>query len=157
MALNGAMLVTRIGGLTCAIPIEHVVETMRPLPVEPLGKSDDRALLAIEGIAMIRGAAMPVIDARRLLGVTGEHAARFVVVRAAERRIALVVDRVIEVKRIEADVLSGLPSLLEGNRDWVAAIGARDAALLVVLDVTRVLPEDGWQAFERAAAHGGAR
>jgi purine-binding chemotaxis protein CheW len=156
--MNGAMLVTRIGGVACAIPIEHVVETMRPLPVEPLGRSADPALTAIEGVAMIRGAPVPVIDARRLLGVTGEHAARFVVVRTAERRIALVVDRVIEVKRMEADVLSRLPSLLGGaSSDWVAAIGARDAALLVVLDVTRVLPEDGWRAFERAGAHGGAR
>lgn len=156
--MHGAMLVTRIGGVACAIPIEHVVETMRPLPVEPLGRSEDPSLAAIEGTAMIRGAPVPVIDARRLLGVASQHAGRFVVVRAAGRRIALAVDHVIEVTRLEADVISRLPSLLGGaNRDCISAIGARDAALLVVLDVTRVLADDGWRALERAGAHGGAR
>jgi purine-binding chemotaxis protein CheW len=142
------MLVTRVGEVTCAFPIEHVVETMRPLPVEPIGRSGDPALAAIEGVAMVRGAAVPVVDARRLLGVAGERAARFVVVRAAERRIALIVDAVLDVRQIELEVLSTLPPLLGGaSHDSVSRIGASDAGLMVVLEAARVLPEASWRAL----------
>jgi purine-binding chemotaxis protein CheW len=137
--------------MTCAFPIQHVVETMRPLPVEPIGRSADEALALIDGVAMIRGAAVPVVDARKLLGVTGGQATRFVVVRAGERRIALVVDAVLDVVRIDAGALSALPPLLGGaSRGSISAIGARDAGLLVVLDAARVLPEDSWSALERS-------
>lgn len=150
--MAGAMLVTRIGGLACALPVAHVVETMRPLPVEPLATPGDRALALVDGLAMIRGAPVPVVDARKLLGVSGAAATRFVVVRAAQRRIALVVDAVLEVRRIDVDALPGLPPLLSGARDVVSALGALDAELLVVLDSARVLPEDGWRALERGGA-----
>jgi purine-binding chemotaxis protein CheW len=157
VATQGAMLVTRVGGLTCAFPIEHVIETMRPLPVEPIGRSGDEGPAVVDGLTMIRGAPVPVVDARRLLGVSGEHAARFVVVRATEhRRVAVVVDAVIAVMRIELATLAGLPPLLGGAHcDSIAAIGARDAGLLVVLDSARLLPADSWVAVERACERGG--
>jgi len=146
------MLVARVGGLACAFPIEHVVETMRPLAVEPIGRSGDEALALVDGLAMIRGAAVPVVDVRRLLGVTGAPATRFVVVRIADRRIALVVDAVIEVRHLELHAFDRLPPLLGGaSRDCVSAIGAREADLLVVLDAARVLPEDSWRALDRRA------
>jgi purine-binding chemotaxis protein CheW len=150
MATHGAMLVTRVGGLACAFPIQHVIETMRPLPVEPIGRTDE-GLASVDGLAMIRGAPVPVVDARRLLGVPGERAARFVIVRAAERRVAVAVDAVIAVIRIELDALAGLPPMLGGaHRDCIAAIGTRDAGLLVVLDAARLLPADSWLAIEGA-------
>ncbi|MGH9889095.1 MAG: chemotaxis protein CheW [bacterium] len=150
--MAGAMLVTRIGGLACALPIAHVVETMRPLPVEPLATPGDRALALVDGLAMIRGAPVPVVDARKLLGVSGAAATRFVVVRAAQRRIALIVDAVLDVRRIDIDALPGLPPLLSGARDVVSALGALDTELLIVLDSARVLPDDGWHALERGGA-----
>ena len=147
-----AILVTRVGGLACALPIEHVVETMRPLPVEPIGR-DDEALAPIDGLAMIRGLPVPVVDARKLLGVPSPPARRFVVVRAAQRSVALVVDAVIDVKRIELEAVSRLPPLLGNVRhDWVSAIGTLDAELLIVLDAARVLPDDSWRAIERSGA-----
>lgn len=154
----GAMLVTRVGGVACAIPIEHVVETLRPLPVEPIGRSDDAALALVEGLAMIRGAPVPVVDVRRLLGIPGGRAARFVVVRTGDRRTALAVDEVIDVSRIDLDTLSRLPPVLGGaDRRVVSTIGSRDAELLVVLDAARVLPDDGWRALGRAIDQHGAR
>lgn len=154
MAVRGAMLMTRVGRVTCALPIEHVVETLRPLPVEPLGACDDQALALIEGVAMIRGAAVPVVDARKLLGFPAAPATRFVVVRAGQRRIALAVDAVHDVVAIDREVVSGLPPLLGGvggdRATAIAAIGARDAGLMIVLDAARVVPEDSWRALERS-------
>ena len=151
MATQGAMLLTRVGGMICALPIEHVVETMRPLPIEPIGARDD-ALALVDGLAMIRGAPVPVIDARRLLGVTAGGATRFVVVRIADRRIALVVDSAIEVQHLDRDAFARLPPLFESaRRAWASAIGMRDAGLLIVLDAAHVLPDDGWRALDQRA------
>ena len=150
--MAGAMLVTRVGGVACAFPIAHVVETTRPLPVEPIRGASDKALALVDGLAMIRGAPVPVVDARKLLGLPGAAATRFVVVRAAQRRVALVVDAVIDVRRIDTAALPALPPLLgSAQRDAVSAIGALDAELLIVLDSARVLPDDSWRALE----HGG--
>ena len=149
--MQRAMLVTRVGGLTCAIPIEHVIETMRPLPIEPIGRAEDPVLASVEGLAMIRGAPVPVVDIRKLLGMPCGRAQRFVLVRGAERRTALLVDAVIAVSVIELGTLSHLPLLLDSvNRDSVSAIGSRDAALLIVLDTSRVIPDDTWRTIERA-------
>src|SRR5262245_32591885 len=112
--MAGAMLVTRVGGVACALPIAHVIETTRPLPIEAIGRTggagggtNDQALAVVDGLAMIRGEPVPVVDARRLLGVAGGEATRFVVVRAAQRRVALAVDAVLDVRRIAAEALPG--------------------------------------------------
>lgn len=148
--MAGAMLVTRVGGVACALPIAHVVETMRPLPVEPIRGTNNGALAVLDGLAMIRGAPVPVIDARKLLGVAGGAATRFVIVRIEQRRVALAVDAVLDVRRIEADAMPGLPPLLRGaQRDLVSAIGALDAELLIVLESARLLSDDVWRALER--------
>jgi purine-binding chemotaxis protein CheW len=74
---------------------------------------------------------------------------RFVVVRAAERRVALAVDAVLDVRRIEADALTSLPPLLRSaQRELVSAIGALDNELLIVLDSARVLPDDSWRRID---------
>lgn len=148
--MAGVMLVTRVGGFACALPIAHVIETMRPLPVEPIGGAADDALALVDGLAMIRGAPVPVVDARRLLGVSGAAATRFVVVRVAQRCVALAVDAVLDVKLIDGAALPSLPPLLGSvRRDLVSAIGALDRELLIVLDAARVLSEDSWRAIER--------
>jgi purine-binding chemotaxis protein CheW len=154
--MAGAMLVTRVGSVACGFPIAHVVETTRPLPVEPIGAGGAGDLALVDGLAMIRGEPVPVVDARRLLGVAGAAATRFVVVRAADRRVALAVDAVLDVRRIDTAALPGLPPLLGGaRRDLVTAIGALDAELLVVLDSARVLPEDSWRALAACGGRGG--
>jgi purine-binding chemotaxis protein CheW len=148
--MASAMLVTRVGGVACAFPIAHVVETMRPLPIEPIRGAGDRALAIVDGVAMIRGAPVPVVDARKLLGVPGAAATRFVIVRVEQRRVALAVDAVLEVRPVSADALPGLPPLLRtAHREVVSAIGALDAELLIVLEAACVLPDDAWRALDR--------
>jgi purine-binding chemotaxis protein CheW len=150
------MLVTRVGRLACAFPIEHVIEIMRPLPVAQIARpSGDPALAMIEGLAMIRGVPVPVIDVRTLLGATAGRAARVVVVRVRDRQLAMLVDEVFGVQHIGPEQLCRLPPLLGGaNRDSLSAIGARDAALVVVLDSARVVSDDSWRAIDTALGAG---
>ncbi|MDB4955005.1 MAG: chemotaxis protein CheW [Myxococcales bacterium] len=140
------MLVTRVGSLVCAFPILHVIETMRPLPIEPVAGVPD----FVAGLAIVRGSPVPVVNAAVLLGGVATPGTRFVIVRTGDRRVALVVDAVLDVRTLEPSVLAALPPLVGGtNRDIVRAIGALDAELVVVLDAARILSADAWRVLEQ--------
>ena len=52
------MLLFHVGASVCALRLEDVGETMRPLPVSPLPETAAFVL----GLAIVRGAPTPVID-----------------------------------------------------------------------------------------------
>ena len=138
-------LVCRVSTRLCALPLERVSETMRPLPVDPLAG----ASRPVRGIAIIRGVPMPVVDAGWLFTDEEFHPTRFVIVRVDTRRVALAVDAVIGVRPIPAERLNELPSLVKvAAPDAIAAIGVLDAELLVILSNTRLVPESVWNAVE---------
>jgi purine-binding chemotaxis protein CheW len=144
------MLICRVGSRLCGLPLAHVVETMRPLPVEPLAHLPS----FVEGVSIIRGRPIPVLDARRVLGEDGEPAAgtRFVTLDLAARSAALSVDAVLGVRDIDVAELAQLPALLRDARnDMVAALGMLDQELLVVLERSRLLPETVWAVIEAGA------
>lgn len=137
-------LICRVQTRLCALPLAQVVETLRPLPVEPLAG----APAFVQGLCVIRGAPRPVVDAARLLGTQagsgGSPDARFVSVRAGAGQVALAVDAVLGVRRVPPESLQDLPPLLqEAGAEAVAAIGRLDAELLLVLRSSRLLPAAG--------------
>lgn len=136
----GLSLVCRVQTRLCALPLKHVVETLRALPIEPMAGAPPFVL----GLAVIRGAPLPVVDAGRLLGTDGARAKRFVSVNAGSRRVALAVDHVVGVRTVAPESLVALPPLLHvAESDVIAAIGLLDAELLLVLQSTRLLPDEG--------------
>ncbi|HKY36209.1 MAG TPA: chemotaxis protein CheW [Polyangiaceae bacterium] len=141
------LLICRVGSAVCGIPLEHVLETMRPLPVEPLAHMPG----FVEGLALIRGRPTPVLDSRRLLGARPAAATptRFVALRLGSRCAALSVDAVVGVRMVEASALAELPAILrDTEHEHVAALGALDAELLLVLEHSRILSEAAWLALE---------
>lgn len=145
-----ALLICRVGARLCGIPLEHVVETMRPLPVEPL--SHLPAFVA--GLALIRGQPTPVLDAQRLLGghVEQQRRARYVTLRLGTRSAALAVDAVVGVRQVDPSQLGELPALLrEPRNELVMALGTLDRELLVVLERSRLLPESVWETLDAKA------
>jgi purine-binding chemotaxis protein CheW len=85
------VLCVQVLGWRCAIPLEHVVETMRPLPVLPLAGAPQLVL----GLAVVRGRPLPVVDAAALFGGSAPAAAgRFVSLRAPGRQLVLAVGAV---------------------------------------------------------------
>jgi purine-binding chemotaxis protein CheW len=93
-------------------------------------------------VAVIRGAATPVVDLAELLTGTPGTPTRFVTVRVGDRRVALGVDAVLGVQTIEGDRYAGLPPLLEPARERVTALGAHDGGLLLMLQASRSLLEE---------------
>jgi purine-binding chemotaxis protein CheW len=140
-------LLFRVRSRLCALPITHVVETMRPLPIEPLANMP----IAVKGMAMIRGVPMPVVALSALLDDDHAVSGRFVTVRAGKDQIALTVDSVLGVRQIALTSLQELPPLLrDADNDAVSAIGAVDAELLLILNATRLVPDGMWDALNTA-------
>lgn len=145
------LLVCRVGAKLCALPLSGVLETLRPLPAEPLAGAPD----FVSGVALIRGRPTPVVDARRLLGGAVPAApTRYVTLgfgadAATPRVVALSVDAVLGVRELAEAELARVPALLQGQRELISALGALDAELLVVLEHARLLPESLWQQLEQ--------
>jgi purine-binding chemotaxis protein CheW len=112
-----------------------VREVMRRCPVERVATAPRFTL----GVAVIRGENVPVVDAGVLLTGQACGGDRFVVLRVAERRVALAVDEVVGARHVEAGELAGLPPLLSGAAELVRAMGVLDGRLLEVLESGRLI------------------
>lgn len=145
----GLFLICRVPGRMCALPIEHVIETMRALAIEVVAGAPQ----FVRGLAVIRGEPLPVVDVARLLGMHETSPGRFVAFRVGTRRIALAVEAVLGIRAIAVGTLQALPMLLhEAGSDVIATIGLLDAELLVVLRGAKLLPEDDWMQLDAARA-----
>lgn len=144
---NPALLV-RIPGALCALPLAEVIETMRPLPIEPLADKSG----FIRGVARIRGAAVPVVELTALF--RGEPCCdlptRFVTLRVGQHCIALAVQDVVGMVDLSDHVFNNLPPLLKTARtEFIETLGALDAEFLVMLNTALLVPDSVWQALAR--------
>ena len=138
------VLLVAARGHACALALADVVETFRPLPVRPLAELPGFAL----GLAVIRGAATPVVDLGVLLGARGPAApTRFVTVRAGGRVVALAVEAVAGLAELEPASLERLPEAhaARGARtSLIASVGTVSGELLVLLRAGNLLDADLW-------------
>lgn len=130
-------LTCRVEERTCALPLEHVIEVMRPLPV----RSVDAAPPFVLGLAVVRGQALPVIDAGRLLTGQASRPTRFVTLRVGERRVVLAVTEVIGTRLVPTEAFLEVPALLAGTSEVRRLLGVVDGRLLEVLDSARLVSE----------------
>lgn len=144
---SSAFLICRIGSELCALPIEHVLETMRSLPTQAIHDMPSFML----GVAIIRGAPTPVVHAASLVGAMTERSpARFVTVKLGLRRAAFAVDDVIGIRTLDTERMADIPLLLQAvGSNLVSAIGVLDAELLIVLQSARLVPSSVWVALDQ--------
>ena len=135
----GLHLVFTVQSLACALPIGRVIETMRPQPVRRIESAPEVVL----GAAIIRGIPTPVVDASRLLGAEGDApVGRFVTLGLDGRQVSLAVTTVQGVRALGEHAFAALPPLLaEADDQAVAAIGALDQQLMLLLGGVRMLPD----------------
>jgi len=144
------VLLCQVGLLVCALPLESVSETLRPMRFEPLADTAPFVL----GVSIIRGRPVPVVDLARLLGnATDEVRTRFVSLKIGERSVALAVGRVIGVRSLDASLACQMPPLLGGaSAEVIATIGSLDAGLLLFLETSKMLPDFAWASLKSGSA-----
>lgn len=146
-------LICRVGSSLGAIPVEHVGETMPPLPVRQLADVPPFVL----GVSILRGIPTPIVDLNRLLTAPTRAPAcaprRFVSVRAGRRTLGLAVDDVVGVRALPEAVLADVPPLVHAvDAAYLSSIGTLDAQLVLLLEASRLLPESTWTALAAAGA-----
>ena len=131
-------LLCRAGSRLCALPLAAVVEVMRPLPVEPV--IDAPAFL--NGLSVIRGAPVAVIDLGHLLGQPDAAPARLITVRVGGRVLGLAVAEVRGVRRADqVGPHAAIPLLREAAHEIVSTVGSLDSETLLFLEELRVLAQ----------------
>lgn len=145
----GHILLVRAAERNCALDISCVIETMRPLPVVPVAGAPP----FVCGLSIIRGTPIPVVALPLLFGSHAGSITRFVMVRTGARRIALAVEKVLGVFEHSSASLSQMPSLLQdATENVVEAIGRTDSELLLVLNLSRLVPDDVFPSLAHATS-----
>jgi purine-binding chemotaxis protein CheW len=143
-AANSAFyLICRSEKSLCALPLDCVAETMRPLPLEALPNPAPGLL----GVAIIRASAVPVVDMAQLTGSdTHLQPGRYVSLNVGKaRQVALAVGEVIGVRELDNESLSQTPPLLrDAALEVISAISLLDAELMLVMQAGRLVPESVW-------------
>jgi purine-binding chemotaxis protein CheW len=130
-------LLCRAGSHHFALPMQHVVETMRVLPIEQVAGCPP----IVCGVSVIRGAPTPVIDAALLFDGEPGQRERLVTVRTGKRTIALATQAVVGVWQMADDELGDLPPLL-GDGEAIAGLTTLDQQLVFLLRAARIIPDD---------------
>ena len=150
MGSSALYFVCRIDSRLCAIPVASVIETLRPLPLDPLPGAPDFVL----GVSLIRGRPTPVLSGSRLLGAgVAPSARRLVALRSGNRSVALAVDETVGVREIADSAVADaplFPSRAKGTA--IAAVATLDRDLLIVLESARLVPDHVWTSIEDRSA-----
>jgi purine-binding chemotaxis protein CheW len=131
-----AFLVLRAGAHRVAFPAGAVVEVLRVLPLRPVAGAPG----FVEGLCRIRGMPVPVVDLACLLSGTAGTGAMLVSLRTGTGGVAVRVDRVEGIARLDPAAAVALPSLASTARpDLVETVARLDGDLLLVLRAARIL------------------
>lgn len=140
-------LVFRAGPVFCALALDEVVETMRPLATRPLAGTPPYVL----GLTIMRGAPAPVIDMTRLLTGIDGMVERYVAVEAGRGLIACATGPVLGVQDVRVAPPDGPAALFTGvSTSLIAAVGTIGAEPLLLLRSIRAVPDEVWEAAGQA-------
>jgi purine-binding chemotaxis protein CheW len=136
-------LVFRAGPLLCALRLDEVIETMRPLVTHSLAGTP----AFVTGFCIMRGVPALVIDVARLLGGAGAEASRFVAVRTERGPVAFATGGILGVRTVSTERAGHHPALLgDGPARLIAAMGTIDAAPVLLLRSAGLVPDEAWAA-----------
>lgn len=134
------LVLFRLDGQRCALPLEAVDRILPLAAVSPLPKAPAITI----GVINVHGAVLPVLDIRRRFGfpprdygVTGQ----LLVARTSRRTLAVPVDEVVGVQEVAVDSVIAPDAILPGI-GHVAGIVALADGLLLIHDLEAFLSLD---------------
>ncbi|WP_431862167.1 chemotaxis protein CheW [Azospirillum sp.] len=126
-------VVFRLGEAEYGLPVSAVQEIQRrPKTLSPLPKAPE----FVAGLVNLRGAALPVVDLRRILRLgeaVRDERQRVVVLAVREFRAGLIVDSTSGVLRIPADSIEPAPTVTEAQRQLIGRVATLDGQKRMVL------------------------
>lgn len=99
----------------------------------------------LEGVVRYAGGVVPVVDLRKRLSVPSEvrEEVRMMVLELETQRVAIVVDQVLEVLRVDASVITAPPPMVRGlAAQYISGIIARPDRTIVLLNAARLLSSE---------------
>jgi purine-binding chemotaxis protein CheW len=139
-------LVVTAGERCCALPVAHVEEILRPLPIEAVHGAAE----FVRGTSIVRGAPIPAVDLAVLLGDAPiARPTRLVSLRlGAARRVGVLVSSVLGLRRADEIQAATLPPLFGDASPVLDRLGRLDAALCTILHAARLIPDEAWKQWE---------
>lgn len=135
------LIVFKVGVEVFALHIDDVQEILKAGVVTPI--PDSPPFMA--GLINVRGNIISVIDLRSYLNLSEEEEINdhIIVTRDESNVFGLLVDEVSEVRRVNREEIKRPPKLLTSvHDDYVKGVIAEEAALIIVLDIEKVLSDD---------------
>lgn len=146
-------LIFELGQQQFAIKIEAIQEVLPSLPAKPV----PQVPAIVEGVVNLRGSTLPVLDIRSRFGLPPKPLAlsdHLVVVRIANRKVALRVDRATTVVDLSETSVTDIAEIAPGSRhiSGVARLGddiifiqntelfLREAELAALADFESAMP-----------------
>lgn len=117
------------------LQVERILRYERPAPLP-------QAPAFLEGVVRYEGGAVPVVDLRKRLEVADpvREETRLVVLLLEDQRIAVVVDEVLEVMRVDSATITAPPPVVRGlAAPYIAGIITRGERTIVLLHVLRLI------------------
>jgi purine-binding chemotaxis protein CheW len=132
------LVVFRIAGQQLALNIFQVERILRYEKPEPLPRAPD----FLEGMLPYAQSVVPVVDLRKRLGVPApvKDDTRIVILEWEQGRIGIVVDAVMEVKRVIAAQITPPPPIVRGlAAEFISGIVTLGGRAIVILAATKLL------------------
>lgn len=142
-----SLLVFTLGSVRLALRTAAVLEIVRAVHIERLPK----APTIVEGVVNVRGAIVPVLDIRARFGIppaTLHQDQHFIVARTRSRRVALRVDRAVDLLEVRPEDIE--PASAVPGAEYVAGIARLPDGVLVIHDLDACLSLDESGAIDQA-------
>lgn len=154
---DDVQLVTfKVAGQDFAFNIFQVERILRYEAPAPLPKAPD----FLEGVLQYQGAAVPIVDVRKRLGVAAPHReeTRTVILEWERGKLGVVVDGVTEVLQVGASEITPPPNIVKGlAAEYITGIVVKDGRTIIVLNTARLLSSQEKLALEVAVTAKAAR
>ncbi len=134
----------RLKDETYGINVMQVQEVLRVSEIAPVPGAPEFVL----GIINLRGNVVTVIDTRTRFGLPTtdvDDSSRIVIIESEEQVVGILVDSVAEVVELRQSEIDTAPNI--GNEEssrYIQGVASRDADLLIVVDLNKLLTEEEW-------------
>jgi len=141
----------RVGSQEFALEILQVERILRYERPAPLPRSPD----FLEGVVPYDGIPVPVVDLRKRLELPApiDEQTRLMVLALEDQRVAVIVDEVREVLRVDSTTIIAPPPIVRGlAAAYIAGLVTRGERMLILLQAARLLSSTERLALAEAGA-----